>query len=56
MTTRDDWRFRAEYLEQQAGYLDTKAAVLQDEAKRYRELAKRAATHAVPNGDGKDAA
>lgn len=50
MTTREDWQFRSEYLEQQANYLDARAAAMQDEARRYRELAEQAATH-VSNGD-----
>jgi hypothetical protein len=46
MTTKDDWRFRAEYLAEQAKHLDIKATSLQAEAVKYRELSERARKNA----------
>lgn len=42
MTTKADWEFRAEHLEDQARYLDRKADEMKDEAGRYRGLAEQA--------------
>ena len=50
MTSKADWRFRADFLKVQADYLDKKANELLDEADRYRRLAKQAAF----NAEGKE--
>lgn len=42
MTTKADWEFRAEYLAEQAHYLERKAEELMSEATRYRGLAEQA--------------
>lgn len=44
MTTKEDWRFRRDYLRHQADHFDSKAESLKQEAIRYRALADRAAS------------
>lgn len=45
MTTKDDWKFRAEYLEAQARRLETEASAKLQEADRFRTIALRARAH-----------